>query len=114
MIYAAGYTFTVGGTTSPMSGGSVIQQLAETKKNKNVSNSLFKSNKEYVLYHIVPIKEEKSLKFKYIFQDRETHLPIEMIFLNTVEADTFIARISGKLQNYQNERKKLETIADTF
>jgi hypothetical protein len=93
MIYAVGHVFVV---------------------NKS-SNPNFKIGMPYQLYHIKPIKENDIKKFKYTFTER-SGIAIDVVFNNPFEADSFIARMSGKVSELEKERARVKSIqeADAF
>jgi hypothetical protein len=89
MIYVSGHTFSVIKSTNDFAPGN-----------------------QYKLYHIKPFEENKIRKFKYIFLDN-TGKKVELSFSNSYEADSFIARLSGKVSQLEEERSKIKAIQTT-
>jgi len=114
MIYPVGYKF-IAGQSSTQRGGSVIQNINESQRVQNTTNkSNFESGQPYAVYYIKPIKEGDKSKLQYIFNNLNTKQTFEMVFGDTGEADTYIAKVSGQLNEYRAIRTALNTPDDKF
>ena len=107
MHYVIGFTFRAGDTSTIKRGGSVLQQMNQAKlDSKGAINTLFETGKDYMLYYIKPLIENNTKKFIYVFINKETKKVFEMNFENTFEADSYIARVSGKTEELKIQRVK--------
>lgn len=82
---------------------------------ERASGNDFIKGTQYKVYHIKSIEEDKIKKFRYTFID-SSGKSVYVSFLSPYDADSFIARISGKVDVLEKERAKVKSIqeADAF
>jgi len=116
MYYIVGYTFTVGQFTQPthQHSSSLLQQQESRRIQKPDAKSPFALGSTYKLIYIKPIVNEKKLKeFEYQFIESKTGKIIKLVFDNSVSADSYIARVSCKTEEYKQAKAQAEaTIND--
>jgi len=112
MIYIVGYTFQFDVRRRQSAGTSIQEQMAisrrntQTCKQSSIFDSRFIPGNVYKISRIRHTTTDNTLKVQYLFANLSNpKLPdIDVILDNTVSGDDYVAAISGKQQQLENER----------
>lgn len=114
MIYIVGYTFVVGKPPAIVNrGGSMMRQMSESRLSaKQEPNCPLIIGTTYRLTRIKPIITEKVVtSCEYQFTSLTDGSTKSITYPSTQEADTYIARMSGTLEEYKQLRENASKIA---
>lgn len=119
MIYIVGYSFQFNSRPKPsLQSGSIQEQLLLSKRTgtKSTQHDLFftagfATGNVYRVAGIKPIIENGNKRVQYLFANMSNakQPDIVMVFDNTVAGDEYIAAISGKQKELENERNLIKT-----
>lgn len=119
MIYIVGYSFQFNSRPKPsLQSGSIQEQLLLSKRTgtKSTQHDLFfaagfVTGNMYRVAGIKPIIENGNKRVQYLFANMSNakQPDIVMVFDNTVAGDEYIAAISGKQKELENERNLIKT-----
>ena len=119
MIYIVGYSFQFNSRPKPsLQSGSIQEQLLLSKRagiKSTVNDSFFAAGfiagNTYRIACIKPIIENENKRVQYLFVNmtNKNQSDIVVVFDNTAAGDEYIAAISGKQKELENERNLIKT-----